>query len=145
MGEGFGDYLAAAMSALTTGGDAKFDTCIFDWDAVSYSNSGCGRKTTKSLNLKQAERRCLFEIHCMGEAWSGALWELRGLLGNDPKGRSIVDRVVLESHFMLDPRSGFRDGARALLAADDLLYGGAHRAALEAEMVERRFCKSGGC
>ena len=32
MGEGFGDYLAAAMSALITGGNATFDACIFDWD-----------------------------------------------------------------------------------------------------------------
>ena len=43
MGEGFGDYMAAAMSTLTTGG-SEFDTCIFDWDGISYSPDGtCGR------------------------------------------------------------------------------------------------------
>jgi Fungalysin metallopeptidase (M36) len=145
IGEGFGDYLAAAMSALTTGGNAQFDPCIFDWDGVSYAPSGCGRRADRSLTLKRAERLCVEEIHCLGEVWSGALYELRGLLGNDPQGHSVVDRVVLESHFMLGKRSGFGDAARALLAADQLLYAGAYGPAIEAEMIERKICKSSGC
>ncbi len=145
MAEGFGDYLAAAMSALVTGGDERFDPCIFDWDSVSYSGSGCGRRADRSLTRKRAERRCLRAIHCLGEAWSGALYELRGSLGSDPQGRSVMDRVVLESHFMLGKRSGFGDGARALIAADQLLYAGAHLQVLEAEMIERRFCRQSGC
>ena len=145
MAEGFGDYLAAAMSALVTGGDERFDPCIFDWDSVSYSGSGCGRRADRSLTRKRAERRCLRAIHCIGEAWSGALYELRGSLGSDPQGRSVMDRVVLESHFMLTPGASFRDGARALIAADQLLYAGAHAPAIEAEMVERKYCKPGGC
>jgi hypothetical protein len=145
MGEGFGDYLTAAMSALVTGGDARFDACVFEWDSVSYSDTGCGRRTDKFLSLPRAERRCLREIHCMGEAWSGLLYELRGALGVDPQGHSVMDRVVLESHFMLGTRSGFGDGARALLAADELLYAGVHVPVLEAELIERRFCKRSGC
>jgi hypothetical protein len=144
MGEGFGDYLAAAGSALRTGG-SPFDFCIFDWDAVSYSQSGCGRRADRKLTIKQANRRCFREIHCTGEVWASSLFELRNELGADSAGRSIVDRVVLESHFMLTPRAGFKDGARALLAADQLLYGGAHRPAIEAEMVERAYCKRSGC
>ena len=81
----------------------------------------------------------------MGEVWSGALLELRAALGDDTQGQSVMDRVVLESHFMLAKRSSFHDGARALIAADRLLYGGAHVAAIEAEMIERRFCKRSGC
>jgi hypothetical protein len=145
MGEGFGDYLAAAMSALRTGGNAEFDACIFDWDAVSYTRSGCGRRADKAIHLKRAKRRCGLEIHCVGEVWSSALFELRGLLGNDPQGRSVMDRVVLESHFMLGKRSGFKEGARALLAADELLYAGIHIGAIEAEMVERKICRKNGC
>jgi hypothetical protein len=56
-----------------------------------------------------------------------------------------MDRVVLESHFMLGKRSSFRDGARALIAADELLYAGAHVPAIEAELIERQFCKRSGC
>jgi hypothetical protein len=145
MGEGFGDYLTAAMSSLVTGGDPRFDACVFEWDSVSYSDTGCGRRTDRFLTRRRAERRCLREIHCMGEAWSGLLYELRGALGLDSQGRSVMDRVVLESHFMLGKRSGFADGVRALLAADQLLYAGAHVPALEAELIERRFCKRSGC
>ena len=145
MGEGFGDYLAAAMSALVTGGNPEFDACIFDWDSISYSPTGCGRRADRALTLKRAERRCLLEIHCVGEAWSGLLYELRAALGADTLGQSVMDRVVLESHFMLGKRSSFRDGARALIAADELLYAGAHVPAIEAELIERQFCKRSGC
>lgn len=145
MGEGFGDYLAAAMSAERTGGDPAFDPCIFDWDGVSYSPGGCGRRADKSRDLSQAKRRCGREIHCLGETWSSALYELRLLLGDDPAGRSVVDRVVLESHFMLAKRAKFEQGARALVAADELLYGGQHRPEIEAEMVARGFCGASGC
>jgi Fungalysin metallopeptidase (M36) len=145
MGEGFGDYLAAAMSALVTGGNPGFDACIFDWDSISYSPTGCGRRADRALTLKRAERRCLLEIHCVGEAWSGLLYELRVALGADTLGQSVMDRVVLESHFMLGKRSSFRDGARALIAADELLYAGAHAPAIEAELIERQFCKRSGC
>ncbi len=145
IGEGFGDYLAAAMSALTTGGDAEADACIFDWDGISYTKSGCGRRADRTLTLKQAHRKCRRDIHCTGEVWSSALLALRGVLGNDPAGLSVMDRVVLESHFMLAKRSGFVDAARALIAADRLLYAGAHAAAIEAEMIKRRLCKRSGC
>jgi Fungalysin metallopeptidase (M36) len=145
MGEGFADYLAAAMSALVTGGDPRFDACMFEWDSVSYSGSGCGRRTDKPLTLQQVRRRCLLEIHCMGEAWSGLLYELRGTLGADPQGQSVMDRVALEANFLLARRASFADGGRALLAADRLLYGGAHVPTIEAELIERRFCKRTGC
>ncbi|MQA74373.1 MAG: hypothetical protein GEU88_08565, partial [Solirubrobacterales bacterium] len=144
IGEGFGDYLAAAMSALRTGG-SPFDACIFDWDAISYSKSGCGRRVDRPIDRKTAERRCRFEPHCTGQAWSSLLWELRGTLGVDPQGRSVMDRIVLESHFMYTERSGFGDAVRALLASDRLLYAGAHLPTLEAVLVARKFCPAAGC
>ncbi len=145
MGEGFGDYVAAMMSALTTGG-SPFDTCIFDWDGIAYSPTGtCGRLANRTYNVEKAERRCQKEIHCVGEVWSSTLFGLRIALGNDPQGRSVMDRVALESNFMLTRKSNFADGARALIAADNLLYAGAHAAAIESAMVEKRFCKASGC
>ncbi len=144
LGEGFGDYMAAAMSSLTTG-PSPFDACIFDWDGISYSPSGCGRVADRSFDLKQAEKRCRFEIHCVGEVWSSMLLELRNALGNDAQGRSVADRVVLESNFMLARSSGFKDAARALLAADKLLYAGAHAPTIRAALIDRKFCKTSGC
>jgi hypothetical protein len=145
MGEGFGDYLAAVMSSVTTGGDPDFDPCMFEWDATSYTRNRCARRTDSAITKKRAVRRCFGDPHCIGEAWSGALWELRALLGADVDTRVILDRVLIESHLMLAANSNFRDGARALIAADGLLYAGAHGAAIEAEMVQRRFCPSTGC
>jgi hypothetical protein len=144
IGEGFGDYLAAAMSARVTGG-SEFDACIFDWDGVSYSDSGCGRRADKPVHLEKAERRCFDEIHCLGEVWSSALLDLRVALGTDLGGLTVMDRVVLESHFLLSPGTSFKAAARALIAADELLYAGAHVPAIEAEMIARKFCKSSGC
>jgi hypothetical protein len=145
MGEGFGDYLAAAISSFATGGHPRFDACMFEWDATSYTNNRCLRRTDKPITKARAKRRCVGDIHCVGEAWSGALWDLRSALGLDVEGRVVADRVVLESHFLLSRRANFRDGARALLAADKLLYGGAHAAPIRTEMIQRGFCKRKGC
>ena len=145
MGEGFGDYVAAMMSALGTGG-SPFDTCIFDWDGISYSPTGtCGRLADRTYDVDKAEQKCRKEIHCVGEVWSSTLFALRSLLGTDAQGRSVMDRVTLESNFMLTKKSNFADGARALLAADQLLYAGVHTGVIEGGMVERGFCKSSGC
>ena len=145
MGEGFGDYVAAMMSNLTTGG-SPFDTCIFDWDGISYSPTGtCGRLANRTYDVKKAEHKCRKEIHCVGEVWSSTLFALRTALGNDPQGRSIMDRDVLEGNFMLTRKSGFGDGARAIIAADQMLYAGAHAAAIEGVMVQRKLCKKSGC
>ncbi len=141
MGEGFGDYLAAVMSSFVTGGSATYDPCVFEWDATSYTKNACGRRTDTALTYERALARCFDDPHCIGRAWSGALWDLRGELATDTAGLWILDRVVLQSHFMLDSTSNFRDGARALLAADKLLYGGAHVPAIKAEMVQRGFLK----
>ena len=145
MGEGFGDYIAAVMSAEATGGNERFDPCMFEWDATSYTRNRCLRRTDTDLTKRRAKRRCFGDPHCVGEAWSGALWELRPLLGFDGAGRVVMDRVLIESHLLLARNSNLRDGARALIAADGLLYSGAHAAAIEAEMVQRGFCAADGC
>jgi Fungalysin metallopeptidase (M36) len=145
IGEGFGDYNAAMMSALTTGGDFKSSVCIFDWDGISYSKSGCGRRADKSWTIEKAKTKCGLEIHCMGQVWSSMLFELRQLIGNDANGQAVIDRDVLESHFLYTPKISFHDAANALLAADQMLYAGAHAATIEAELVQRKFCPAAGC
>jgi hypothetical protein len=142
MGEGFGDYIAAVMSTDSTGGSEKFDPCMFEWDATSYTRNRCLRRADTDLTKQQSRRRCFRDEHCVGQAWSGALWDLRPLLGADGAGRVIMDRVLIQSHLLLGRNSNFLDGANALIAADELLYGGAHAAAIEAEMVQRGFCQS---
>ena len=139
MGEGFGDYMAAAMSNLETGG-SPFDTCIFDWDGIPYSPTGtCGRRANVSFDVKKAEKKCRNEIHCVGEVWSSTLFELRTQLGNDANGQSVMDRDVLEANFMLTTKTNFKQGAKGIIKADQLLYGGAHVAQIQAVMTQRKF------
>jgi hypothetical protein len=147
IGEGFGDYMAAVMSDLTTG-PSPFDTCIFDWDGISYSNTGCGRDADITDNVKTAEHKCpghKEDIHCVGQVWSSSLFSLRQALGLDTNGQSIMDRDVLEANFTNSKSTSYESFAAGILAADQLFYAGAHIPALEAEFVARKFCKSSGC
>lgn len=144
IGEGFGDYMAAVMSELTTGPN-PFSTCIFDWDGVSYSSTGCGRDASVTVNIKSAQKKCQKEIHCVGQVVAATLFELRTNLGNDTNGQSIVDRVVLQANFTNSRGTTFKSFAKGILAADQLLYAGAHIPALEQQFVARKFCKSSGC
>jgi hypothetical protein len=133
------------MSSQETLGNPTFDPCMFEWDATSYTKNACARRVDKPIKLATAKRKCGGDPHCIGEAWSGMLWKLRAALGLDLNGQSIVDRDILESHFMLTRKSNFRDGARALLAADQSLYGGANALAISAELIARGFCPASGC
>jgi hypothetical protein len=142
LAEGYGDYMAAAMSALTTGG-SEFDACIFDWDGIPYSPTGtCGRTADTNLDVKKAEDRCGKEIHCVGEVYASMLLDLREALGNDTAGLSIMDRVVLEANFMGSSKSNYKSTGKALLAADQLLYAGAHKPQIQAALTDRKFCKA---
>ena len=96
--------------------------------------------------MRRPSSKCRKEIHCVGEVWSSTLFELRTALGNDAHGQSVMDRVVLEAQLHAARRRRTSATAReALLAADQLLYAGAHAGEIEAALVERKFCKRSGC
>jgi hypothetical protein len=140
LAEGYGDYMAAAMSALTTGG-SEWDACIFDWDGIPYSPTGtCGRTADTNKNVEKAEKQCTKEIHCVGEVYSSMLLDLREALGNDASGNSVMDRVVLEANFMGSKKTNYKSTGKALLAADALLYAGAHKPTIQQALTARKFC-----
>jgi len=144
MGEAYGDYLAATYSTETFGFDAEWTPCIMEWDATSYDDNSepgiCLRRADVDNTVDEQEDFCGgTEIHCMGEVWSSALLELRTLLGDDGSGRSIVDRVVLDSHFSLPSNASFEEGSEAVIESDEALYGaGDHCSELRAEFVDRQ-------
>ena len=88
MGEGFSDYLAAAMSKRFAPsatprrlhrrvgplGTAGFPTGV---------DPPCLRRTDLDLTAAQVGpgTACDAEVHCAGEAWSGALWDIRTPVG----------------------------------------------------------------
>jgi hypothetical protein len=153
--EGSSDYWAAVMSSLSLRGTTTNtdDVCIFDWDATTWgkfypgADRFCGRRADDGRNLDQAEnsRSCSADIHCVGQVWSSALWDLRRSLGDDVLGRSVIDRDYLQAQFLYVRSEHFDKAARALLCADETLYPaglpgdceGEHYATIDAEMRSR--------
>ena len=119
MGEGFSDYLAAAMSK-TFAPRASHDACLAEWDTVVFDLVGdppCLRRVDRDITFAQAVagQGCSTPdefIYCGGEAWSGALWDIRAAVGE-----AIADRKVIESHDSLTPQSDMHAGSLALVAA----------------------------
>lgn len=101
--EGFADYLAATISG---------DPCVGDWDATTYSPP-CLRRTDEHLHYPEDLQG---NPHADGRIWSGALWEIRSILG-----RQTADLVVLEGLLRQSPNSGFREAAEELMAAAEAL------------------------
>jgi hypothetical protein len=128
MGEGFGDFFAAAFHAS---GDDAYDAAFASWDALPFSSA-----TPPALRRLDTDKRYPLdvtgEIHADGEIWSGFLWDLRGLVGTDD-----ALRLVVESHFMLSPSAGFLQGANAILAANESLRDGGDADAIRALLADR--------
>ena len=136
LGEGFGDYWQAAMSANQGNADV-FNTCLGEWDTSAISNDPlpCLRTLDNQWTLAQAQLSCGGrEIHCIGQAWANLLWTIRKQLGG-----AKADRLVVQSQFSYAEDSGFRDASLALLFADRQLNGGANRAFLQNLLVSRGF------
>ena len=134
IGEGFGDYWAAALT------DDSFATalgasCVASWDAVSYNpytgtpGTGCLRRVDET---RQYPQQIFGEVHDDGEIWSSALWQMRSMVGPQ-----AGDTLVIKSHTFLTPSASFLNAADALIAADLTLYGGVHAAAIHAAMASR--------
>jgi hypothetical protein len=138
LGEGFGDYWQAAMSA-NEGNSDTFNTCFAEWDtsAISDDPIPCLRRVDHEWTVTQAVQECSgHEIHCVGQAWSSLLWTIRKQLG------PAADRLIVQSQFNYTPESGFRDASLALLFADGQLNGGANQSFLRDLLLSRGFLGS---
>ena len=134
MGEGFGDYLAASFS-LALAPDAGHPqlsdpACVGDWDSTSYSTTTpkCLRRVDGTKHYPEAE---VNEVHADGEMWSASLWDLRGKLSGD-----VVDRLVLESHFLMGTSGSFATGSQSLLTADSNLNARANWTAIRRTTIQ---------
>jgi Zn-dependent metalloprotease len=136
MGEGFGDYLAFTMSAQ--GQSGAFLACIAEWDATSYDDREppCLRRLDEDKHYPE-DLHPQREVHADGEIWSRALFDMWNALG-----KQTADTLVLQSHFFLTPTASFQDGANAILAADQMIYGGAHQQQIRQVFVERGFLEN---
>jgi Zn-dependent metalloprotease len=109
MGEGFGDYLAATVSASLVG---EFQiTCIAEWDATSYA-AGVPHCLRTLTSTKHYPQNADGEVHDDGEMWSASLFQIRTSLG-----AAKADKLILQAHFLLSRNANFKDGANALVTA----------------------------
>src|SRR4029078_2829256 len=80
IGEGFGDYLAVAVSSAVA--PTPDEPCVADWAHTSYTATvpHCLRRVdgTKRYPGDLTSPR---EVHADGEIWSRALWDIRQALG----------------------------------------------------------------
>ncbi len=151
LAEGSSDYWAAAMSARSPGTSNEDDVCIFDWDATGgplgrpygrlFGNRYCGRRADDQRTFAKADQGvCGQDIHCVGQVWSSALWNLRKAIG----GRKM-DSIYLASQKMYTGNETFGNAAALLVNADAMLNGGAHKAAICAEMETNRGLAVSNC
>ena len=118
IGEGFGDYLAVAVTSWAAGRPTLTpEACVADWDSVSYTRKipHCLRRIdgTKTYPSDLAG-----EVHADGEIWSRALLDIRTALG-DTKGTTLI----VEAQFAFAPDTTFRDAALATVDSAQRLYG----------------------
>ena len=120
LGEGFGDYVAMAMSQRSDAlrGQARTSPpygCIADWDATSYTRAPhCLRRTKLNLTMSDYDRS---DIHWSGQIWSRALHDINTQLGADD-----ATRLIVEAQFAFAPGTSFEAAAQRTVETAKLLF-----------------------
>jgi len=133
MGDGFGDYFAASFFAVKK--PKRFRDCVMSWDGVwnDEFDPPCQRPMVGDRTYADFDHDPDADEHVNGMIWSATLWDIWKAVG-----RSVADRIVIESHFQLDGFTSFVRGARAILDADRNLFAGRHEKKLLAIFHRRR-------
>ena len=120
MGEGFGDYWGASVSAQTSGGFQ--DTCVADWDSTSYSTSSPA--VPAPAGHHQALPRERGQARCTPTARSGP-----ARCGTSARslGAARADTLIIQHHFLLPTNPSFNTAADALVTAAKNLGYTVHR------------------
>jgi hypothetical protein len=140
-GEGWSDWLALMLTMQL--GDAGADARGVGTYVRNEASSGAGIRrypysTDMGINpLTYADMPTSDGVHARGEIWCATIWDLSWLLmdefgfSSDPTvttaGNNIAMQLVLGGLKLQPCSPGYIDGRDAILAADELLYGGAHR------------------
>jgi Zn-dependent metalloprotease len=144
MGEGFGDFLTAAVFG---------DPCLGEWFNLGV-NACSGSPALRSLENSTSYNGSVVvglpswcpissDPHCAGLVWAGALWDLVQAFGGDHAARDTVLTLVLDSHFYLDPWSAFTEAAAAIRQSDILLHGGANVTTIDSAFSARGISTAG--
>jgi thrombospondin type 3 repeat protein/pre-peptidase/fungalysin metallopeptidase (M36)/fungalysin/thermolysin propeptide len=155
IGEGFSDYISAAMVASLppdTNPQPALVGCLAEWDSVGFGapveadvTAPCLRRMDKHLTLAQAKSDTLhcdspaIDEHCLGEAWSNALWDMRQhfLALDSIDGGKTADRLVIQSNFGLSATASFQQASENLMNTDRFFNSGAHVNYLRSLLIQR--------
>lgn len=133
MGEGFGDYLAAAFYRDV--GDAAFQSshaaAVGEWDATSYSSDD-PPNLRRVDGIKRYPVDLVGQVHADGEIWSRALWDLNANVGAD-----YANQLILEQHFMLPANATMPTAAGTIMQANTNINGGDNLAQVRHPFVTR--------
>jgi hypothetical protein len=161
LGEGFGDFMSVINTAISQppvplGYLNKAEFCVFDWDGTSgYGGQGvrpCGRVSDGSDGTNTFPHALLTcdsgvggpEVHCLGEVWTHGLNDLlNGIPLESGKPPIVID--LLTSQFTYMDNESFGQAVNALVAADNTVYGGTHKAAICNEMETQRQIPASSC
>ncbi len=142
MEQGFGDFLAACFFAEENGGFNR--EAMGDWNGIGNIQHCVRRVDNKKYYPEDflGVKRCDAD----GEIWSAALWDLYLVLGGSSedvdirlKARRRSIALVIESHFYLNPISGFIEGAEAIMIANKYLYKGKDDEKIRNVLIKRGF------
>jgi hypothetical protein len=123
MGEGFGDYWASSYSHTIT---TFHDRWVYNWDG--HNPFWTGRVTNANFHYPENNG----EVHDAGQIWAQPCYEVMLDIG-----RTAMDQMVLQHHFLLGTSATMPTAARALLTADQALNGGVNRNFLFARFQPR--------
>lgn len=128
MGEGWSDYFAATYFNNPIMGSYSSRNSF-----VGIRRSGYDRYPYTYEDLGNEG----FEVHNDGEVWAATLWDIRRRLGP-----TLTDKLVVAALRVTPCRPSMIAARDALLATDELLNGGANRAALWQVFAARGMGKS---
>lgn len=122
VGEGFGDFFAAAVTGEPVLGLRYFST-----------KTGRQRTCANSFVVADIGGKLDKEEHAAGQVFSGTCWELRGKFQNPDDGA----RLVMHAIRLTPPPATFERVAIGFRVADVLLWGGSHLTVID-EVLKNR-------
>lgn len=136
MGEGFGDYLAAAMSNREgpAGTHSTYDPCLGEWFSQCFTSAepACLRRMDHSTAVAHWPEHRSGDPHFTGEIWAAALYDLQNMIGRDTTGS-----LALEGNFRLPGAPSMPEGAEAVNQADQDLFAGSHATTINTVFTSR--------
>ncbi|HEU4904424.1 MAG TPA: M36 family metallopeptidase, partial [Flavisolibacter sp.] len=157
-GEGWSDYFALMVTtnwsaAQLTDGTQSRSVATY---ALAESATGPGIRrypysTNMAVNpLTYANMAGTPEVHAIGEIWCAALWDMTWNIiqesgsittdlynSNGTGGNAVALNLVMTGLKLQKCSPGFLDSRDAILAADNLLYNGAHQCAIWTAFARR--------